>query len=77
MGAYNLSANGASFLGGGNRLDSSSLALEAFWASGLNATAQFVVSYGWSMSLSAALNFFLFRSLLTLCRRVSLRPGMG
>jgi hypothetical protein len=52
MGAYNLSANVASFLGGGKPSGFQNFGARGFLASGLNPTAQFVGSYGWSMSLS-------------------------
>jgi hypothetical protein len=51
-GAYNLSSNVASFLGGGKSSGFQQFGARGFFASGLNPTAQFVGSYGWSMSLS-------------------------
>lgn len=52
MGAYGLAGNVSSFLAGGPSSNFQQFGLSGLLASGLNPTAQFVGSYGWSMSLS-------------------------
>jgi RHS repeat-associated protein len=52
MSAYNLSANVAQFLAGGKASGFQNFGGRGVLASGLNPTAQFVGSYGWSMSLN-------------------------
>lgn len=51
-GAYGLAGNVASFLNGGPSSGFQNFGVKGLFASGLNPTAQFVGSYGWSMSLS-------------------------
>ena len=52
MSAYNLSGNVSQFLAGGQSSGFQNFGLSGLLASGLNPTAQFVGSYGWSMSLN-------------------------
>jgi hypothetical protein len=52
MTAYGLSQNVASFLAGGPSSGQQNFGAGAVVSTGLNPTAQFVGSYGWSMSLS-------------------------
>lgn len=51
MGAYGLATNVQNFLQGGPSSGFQSFGLNGLVTSGLNPTAQFVGSYGWSMSL--------------------------
>jgi|GEM_PF-5008271 len=52
MGAYGLAANVNSFLNGGPSSGFQQFGFSGLFSSGTNMTAQFVGSYGWSMSLS-------------------------
>ena len=52
LGAYGLAQNVSNFLAGGAPSGNQGFGAVGFLASGLNPTAQFVGSYGWSMALS-------------------------